>query len=80
MNEPKKTFSKRSKDTRKPIRRHETAKAERKPLTIWTFTDVFEENRTGDTVFHGGFGLINHQKIVKPAFHTYRFMNELGDG
>ena len=34
MNKPKKTFSKRSKDTRKPIRRHETAKAVRKPLTM----------------------------------------------
>jgi xylan 1,4-beta-xylosidase len=48
-------------------------------LSYWTFTDVFEENRTGDTVFHGGFGLINYQEIVKPAFHAYRFMNELGD-
>jgi xylan 1,4-beta-xylosidase len=48
-------------------------------LSYWTFTDVFEENRNGDTVFHGGFGLINYQEIVKPAFHAYRFMNELGD-
>ena len=48
-------------------------------LSYWTFTDVFEENREGDTAFHGGFGLINYQQIVKPAFHGYRFMNELGD-
>jgi hypothetical protein len=34
MSEPKKKFSKGSNDTRKPIRRHETAKAERKPLTM----------------------------------------------
>lgn len=48
-------------------------------LSYWTFTDVFEENRNTDSVFHGGFGLINYQEIVKPAFHAYRFMNELGD-
>lgn len=34
MSEPKKTFSKRSKDTRKLIGRHETVEAARKPSTI----------------------------------------------
>ena len=48
-------------------------------LSYWVFTDVFEENRNIDSIFHGGFGLINYQEIVKPAFHAYRFMNELGD-
>jgi xylan 1,4-beta-xylosidase len=48
-------------------------------LSYWTFTDVFEENRNTDSIFHGGFGLINYQEIVKPAFHAYRFMNGLGD-
>jgi xylan 1,4-beta-xylosidase len=48
-------------------------------LSYWVFTDVFEENRNIDSVFHGGFGLINYQEIVKPAFHAYRMMNELGD-
>ena len=48
-------------------------------LSYWVFTDVFEENRNIDSVFHGGFGLINYQQIVKPAFHAYRMMNELGD-
>jgi xylan 1,4-beta-xylosidase len=48
-------------------------------LSYWTFTDVFEENRNTDSVFHGGFGLINYQQIVKPAFHGYRFLNQLGD-
>lgn len=48
-------------------------------LSYWTFTDVFEENRNTDLIFHRGFGLINYQEIVKPAFHAYRFMNELGD-
>ena len=48
-------------------------------LTYWTFTDVFEEHGAGDSAFHGGFGLINYQGIVKPAFHAYRFLNQLGE-
>lgn len=48
-------------------------------LSYWVFTDVFEENRKTDSIFHGGFGLINYQEIVKPAFHAYRMMNALGD-
>lgn len=48
-------------------------------MSYWTFTDVFEESGCGDTIFHGGFGMINLQGIVKPTFHAYRFMNALGD-
>lgn len=48
-------------------------------LSYWVFTDVFEENRKTDSVFHGCFGLINYQEIVKPTFHAYRFLNQLGD-
>jgi xylan 1,4-beta-xylosidase len=47
-------------------------------LSYWVFTDVFEESAAGDTIFHGGFGLINFQGIVKPTFHAYRFLHELG--
>jgi len=48
-------------------------------LAYWTFTDVFEEPGAGATVFHGGFGMINHQGIVKPSFHAYRLLHTLGD-
>lgn len=48
-------------------------------LSYWTFTDVFEEQGAGDSIFHGGFGMINYQGIPKPVFHGYRFLNELGD-
>lgn len=48
-------------------------------LSYWTFTDVFEEAGGFPTIFHGGFGLINFQGIVKPAFHAYQFLNCLGD-
>ncbi|WPV02138.1 glycoside hydrolase [Mucilaginibacter sp. cycad4] len=48
-------------------------------LSYWTFTDIFEEGGAGDSIFHGGFGLINYQGIVKPAFHAYRMLNQLGN-
>lgn len=48
-------------------------------LMYWTFTDVFEEKGGGETIFHGGFGMINFQGIVKPSFHAYRMLNQLGD-
>ncbi len=48
-------------------------------LMYWTFTDVFEEQGGGSTIFHGGFGMINLQGIVKPSFHGYRMLNSLGD-
>lgn len=48
-------------------------------LSYWTFTDIFEEGGAGDTIFHGGFGMINVQGIVKPTFHAYRFLGALGD-
>ena len=48
-------------------------------LSYWTFTDIFEESGAGDTIFHGGFGMINLQGIVKPTYHAYRFLHLLGD-
>lgn len=48
-------------------------------LMYWTFTDVFEEKSAGEIPFHGGFGMINYQGIVKPSFHAYRMLNQLGD-
>lgn len=48
-------------------------------LSYWTFTDVFEEIGAGDSIFHGGFGLINYQGIVKPSFHAYRMLSALGN-
>ncbi len=48
-------------------------------LAYWTFTDVFEEFGAGTSIFHGGFGMINFQGIVKPTYHAYRFLHLLGD-
>lgn len=48
-------------------------------LMYWTFTDIFEEKGGGREIFHGGFGMINFQGIVKPSFHAYRMLNQLGN-
>lgn len=48
-------------------------------LSYWVFTDVFEESGAGDSIFHGGFGMINFQGIAKPTYHAYRFLNALGE-
>lgn len=48
-------------------------------LSYWTFTDVFEEKGIGNSIFHGGFGMINFQGLNKPTFHAYRMLNALGD-
>src|SRR5208283_2511698 len=47
-------------------------------MSYWVFTDIFEENGPRMTPFHGGFGLLNYQGIKKPAYHAYRFLNQLG--
>ncbi len=47
-------------------------------LAFWTFTDVFEEGRAGDGLFHGGFGLLNYQGLKKPSYYGYWFLARLG--
>ena len=48
-------------------------------LMYWTFTDIFEEKGGGESIFHGGFCMINFQGLVKPSFHAYRMLHQLGD-
>ena len=48
-------------------------------VMYWTFTDIFEEKGGGETPFHGGFGMISFQGFVKPSFHAYRMLNQLGE-
>lgn len=46
---------------------------------FWTFTDIFEEFKAGNTTFHGGFGFITHNGIKKPGFYAYKLLNRLGN-
>ena len=48
-------------------------------LAFWTFTDIFEEKGGAESIFHGGFGMINYQGLVKPSYHAYRMLHHLGD-
>lgn len=48
-------------------------------LAFWTFTDIFEEKGGAENIFHGGFGMINYQGLVKPSYHAYRMLHHLGD-
>ncbi|TXG39851.1 glycoside hydrolase [Seonamhaeicola maritimus] len=48
-------------------------------LAFWTFTDIFEEKGGAASIFHGGFGMINFQGLVKPSYHAYRMLNQLGN-
>lgn len=47
-------------------------------MSYWTFTDIFEEAGPRMTAFHGGFGLVNYQDLMKPAYYAFKFLNELG--
>jgi xylan 1,4-beta-xylosidase len=48
-------------------------------MSYWVFTDIFEEPGPRFTPFHGGFGLLNYESINKPAFYSFKFMNNLGN-
>lgn len=48
-------------------------------IGFWTFTDIFEEEALGRTIFSGGFGMLNTQGLLKPSYHGYWFLSRLGD-
>lgn len=54
------------------------AQFQQQSMSYWTFSDIFEEGGGGPKPFHGGFGLINQQDILKPAFYSYKYLNLLG--
>ncbi|MCM1973987.1 MULTISPECIES: xylan 1,4-beta-xylosidase [Streptomyces] len=47
-------------------------------FSYWTFSDMFEEAGVPTSLFHGGFGLLTHRQIRKPAYHLYAFMARMG--
>lgn len=47
-------------------------------FSYWTLCDVFEEEGVPTSPLHGGFGLLGHRQLRKPAFHLYAFMARLG--
>ncbi len=47
--------------------------------SIWTFSDIFQENYMPSRPFHGGFGLLNLYNIPKPSYRAFQLMHRLGD-
>ena len=45
--------------------------------SYWTFGDVFEEQGAPARPFHGGFGMIANEQILKPTMWTFAFFNNL---
>jgi xylan 1,4-beta-xylosidase len=48
-------------------------------MSLWTFSDVFEEQGVVKTPFYGGFGLIAAGNIPKPSFYAMQILHHLGD-
>lgn len=48
-------------------------------FSYWTFSDAFEERDVPKAQFHGGFGLIALNEVLKPTFHLFAFFNALGE-
>lgn len=42
-------------------------------------SDLHEENRLGNELFHGGLGLFTYNGIKKPVYHAFYLLNKLGD-
>jgi len=50
-----------------------------KGMGFWTATDLHEEFRLPQPLFHGGFGLMTFNGIKKPAYHGFSFLSQLGN-
>ena len=47
-------------------------------MSLWTFSDVFEEGGVIQRPFYGGFGLLAEYGIPKAAFNAFRLLHKLG--
>lgn len=49
-----------------------------KGMGFWTFTDIFEEKRIEQPLFHGGFGLMTYNGIKKASYNAFYLLSKLG--
>jgi xylan 1,4-beta-xylosidase len=47
--------------------------------SVWTLSDIFEENYFPSVPFHGGFGLLNLHGIAKPAYRAFQLLHHVGN-
>ncbi len=48
-------------------------------MSLWAFSDVFEEQGVVKTPLYGGYGLIAERDIPKAAFNAIKLLHRLGD-
>jgi xylan 1,4-beta-xylosidase len=48
-------------------------------MSLWTFSDVFEEEGVARKPFFGSFGIIATGNIPKPVFNAFALLHKLGD-
>ena len=48
-------------------------------MSLWTFSDVFEEQGVVKMPFYGGFGLIAAGNLPKPSFYAMQLLHRLGE-
>jgi len=48
-------------------------------MSLWTFSDVFEEQGVQKKAFYGGFGLIGQDYIPKASFNAIKLLHQLGE-
>ena len=73
----------RPNDTRKPAAYIVKAALDPEKLvagsSVWCFSDIFEKFSEIPEEFHGGFGLLTHSGIPKPAYYAMKMLAELCD-
>jgi xylan 1,4-beta-xylosidase len=47
-------------------------------MSLWTFSDVFDEMGVIKTPFYGGYGIVTEYQIAKPALHAFAILHRLG--
>ncbi len=48
-------------------------------MSLWTFSDVFEEQGVPKSPFYGGYGLIANYNIPKASFNALALLHKLGE-
>jgi xylan 1,4-beta-xylosidase len=47
-------------------------------MSLWTFSDVFDEVGVIKTPFYGGYGIVTEYQVAKPALHAFAILHRLG--
>lgn len=48
-------------------------------LSLWCFSDIFEEGRQASNIFNGGYGALTMYGTPKPIYRAFELLHRLGD-